>query len=116
MKHTQDLNREYHRRTAQCVLDSAEGKEEVASVQWMKDPTQETKAKVQPYVDKVLAIFEKVKKAQKIEKEIHILNRDMETHMDTHCRMNWFNEGRCVMASGTDMAPFCQVNVPYVVQ
>ena len=50
--------------SSQCVLDGAESKEEVAPVAcvWVNDPAQETKAKVQPYVDKVLAIFEKCKK------------------------------------------------------
>ena len=86
-----------------------------ASVEWCNDPTEETKAKLQPYVDKVLAIFEKCKKTHKIEREIHILNRDMENYMDIYCRMKWFNEGRLVVAIGTGMVQICQVNVPYVV-
>ena len=86
-----------------------------ASVEWCNDPTEETKAKLQPYVDKVLAIFEKCKKAHKIERDIHTLNRVMEKYMDIHCRMIWFNEGRRVMAVDTDTVGLCQVNVPYVV-
>jgi len=95
----------------------------VASVEWVKPharlgrtgTTEETKATVQPYVDKVLDIFEKCKDAHKIAREIHILNRDMENYMDIYCRMKWFNEGRLVVAVGTGMVQICQVNVPYVV-
>ena len=95
----------------------------VASVEWVKShhrlgrtgTTEETKATVQPYVDKVLDIFERCKDAHKIAREIHILNRDMENYMDIYCRMKWFNEGRLVVAIGTGMVQICQVNVPYVV-
>ena len=94
----------------------------VASVEWVKphvclgtDTTEETKATVQPYVDKVLDIFEKCKDAHKIAREIHILNRDMENYMDIFCRMKWFNEGRLVVAVGIGNVPICHVNVPYVV-
>ena len=107
--------------------DDEEGEEEVIStsfpegrdtqgVEWVNDPTPETKAKVQPYVDKVLAIFKKRKKAHKIGREIHILNRDMEKYIDFHCKMKWFNEGRRAMAHGTNNVPFCKLNVPCVVQ
>lgn len=84
------------------------------SIEWINVPPEDLNAKIQFYAEEVVAIFKKHKKAQKIERAIHLLNRDMEKRIEFHCRIKW--EGRCVYLYGPTMAAFCQVNVPLVVQ
>ena len=84
------------------------------SIEWINSFPEKAKATIQPYAEQVVAIFKKHKKAQKIEREIHTLNRNMEKCIEFHCRMKW--EGRCVRLYGPTMAPFCTVNVPLVAQ
>ena len=84
------------------------------SIEWINSFPEKAKATIQPYAEEVVAIFKKHKKAQKIERAIHVLNRNMEKCIEFHCRIKW--EGRCVRLYGPTMAPFCTVNVPLVVQ
>ena len=87
------------------------------SIEWINSFPEKAKATIQPYAEQVVAIFKKhtrKDKAQKIEREIHTLNRNMEKCIEFHCRMKW--EGRCVRLYGPTMAPFCTVNVPLVAQ
>ena len=86
----------------------------LTSIEWINVPPEDLKAKIQSYAEEVVAIFKKHKKAHKIERAIHLLNRDMEKCIEFHCRIRW--EGRCVYLYGPTMAAFCKVNVPLVVQ
>ena len=95
-------------------LTGVEDSPSLPSIEWINSFPEKAKATIQPYAEQVVAIFKKHKKAQKIEREIHTLNRNMEKCIEFHCRMKW--EGRCVRLYGPTMAPFCTVNVPLVDQ